>query len=549
MGLIGGRELRRVPAIYLRASAAQRLALLQGLMDADGWSTEGSNRVEFTTITKALASAVFELACSLGMQPFMGTGRAILSGMDCGPKYRVAWSTRTPVFRLARKRDRCNLSASQMSRSLRRYVVGVDPVPSVPVRCIEVDSPSHTYLAGRAMIPTHNSLVGIHETAWLAQDNPECDGAIVSPTYPMLRDVVLPLWEQWIPRQLYHHKKSDKLFIWRPTGRSIFLRSADNPGSLSGLNLAFAWFDEVAQMRTANAWRILQARIRDPHAKRRCLFATTTPLGLNWLIREFRKPGLTRHVVRARTADNVHLPEDFEAGLRATYGAEYAAQYLDAKVLELQGVVWPYLPRVHSSLSLEAMMARTVAHYGGVDWGFTNPAALVVGGIDGDGRWYLVDMWYRRGEDREAIAHQAKQMARRWNVRTWWADHDPEGVRHMQRVTPEEQRQGLRPCHVELASKAVDAGVQYARTLFPVRHDGEPRIYVAPEPALDDWRREVDGYYYPEGAEEPQAQSGDHAMDATRYLVYSHAQQRAGRADAMGARLPSLSQANQWGGV
>jgi DNA segregation ATPase FtsK/SpoIIIE-like protein len=38
-----------------------------------------------------------------------------------------------------------------------RYIVDVRPVPSVPVRCIEVDSPSHLYLASRACIPTHNS--------------------------------------------------------------------------------------------------------------------------------------------------------------------------------------------------------------------------------------------------------------------------------------------------------------------------------------------------------------------------------------------------------
>jgi len=33
----------------------------------------------------------------------------------------------------------------------------VRPVPSVPVRCIQVDSPKHLYLAGRACVPTHNT--------------------------------------------------------------------------------------------------------------------------------------------------------------------------------------------------------------------------------------------------------------------------------------------------------------------------------------------------------------------------------------------------------
>lgn len=38
-----------------------------------------------------------------------------------------------------------------------RAVVSVEAVPSVPVRCIAVDSPSHLYLAGRGMVPTHNT--------------------------------------------------------------------------------------------------------------------------------------------------------------------------------------------------------------------------------------------------------------------------------------------------------------------------------------------------------------------------------------------------------
>lgn len=37
------------------------------------------------------------------------------------------------------------------------YVVGCERVPPVPMRCIEVDSPSHTYLVGHDLIPTHNS--------------------------------------------------------------------------------------------------------------------------------------------------------------------------------------------------------------------------------------------------------------------------------------------------------------------------------------------------------------------------------------------------------
>jgi replicative DNA helicase len=40
-------------------------------------------------------------------------------------------------------------------------VDGVRPVASVPVRCVQVDNAAHLYLAGRGMIPTHNSTLGL----------------------------------------------------------------------------------------------------------------------------------------------------------------------------------------------------------------------------------------------------------------------------------------------------------------------------------------------------------------------------------------------------
>ncbi|WP_342670524.1 FtsK/SpoIIIE domain-containing protein [Micromonospora humi] len=69
--------------------------------------------------------------------------------------YRIHFTPPDKVFRLTRKASR---QVTQIrSSTVRRYIVDVRPVPSVAVRCIEVDSPSHLFLAGRTLIPTHNS--------------------------------------------------------------------------------------------------------------------------------------------------------------------------------------------------------------------------------------------------------------------------------------------------------------------------------------------------------------------------------------------------------
>lgn len=351
------------------------------------------------------------------------------------------------------------------------------------------------------------TITGVHETAFAAEDNSDCDGLIVAPTYPMLRDVIIPVWRDWIHPSLYDYKKADQLIIWH-TGRNIYLRSATEPDRASGLNIGFGWLDEGSLIFKDRMWRIMQARRRQK-ARRSRLIVTTTPNGMNWVARWFRDNN--GFVVRCRTKDNKHLPEDFEPGLRASYGDEYAAQFLDAEILELQGRAWPVIKRMHCGLTLEQMLARCVCFFGAVDWGHTNPAALLIGGLDVDGRWFLVDEWYKRGQNREDIASVAAKMSTKWNVRMWFSDHDPEGVSRF-------QDEGL---PIMLAEKKdVVAGVQYVRSLLSVRNDGQPRLYVGSW--LKNWHRENEGYQFPEEEEEPIGQNGDHLMDCTRYLTYTH---------------------------
>ncbi|MGH9058860.1 MAG: AAA family ATPase, partial [Acidimicrobiales bacterium] len=150
LGLLGNKH---VPAAYLRASATQRLALVQGLMDTDG-TVDVRGGCEFTTTRQALAQGMVELLVSLGTRARITEGRAVLGGKDCGAKYRVHFSPPTRVFRVARKALRQKQTAPRW-----RHIVDAWAIAPVPVRCVMVDSPSHLYLAGRRMVPTHNTTV------------------------------------------------------------------------------------------------------------------------------------------------------------------------------------------------------------------------------------------------------------------------------------------------------------------------------------------------------------------------------------------------------
>ena len=117
----------RIPPSYLRASVAQRRELLAGLLGVP--RVAGPAHVELPTAE--LAADVRELIHSLGFQSEVtaaSPGRHVIRFTDALP-----W----------------------------RYVVAVRAVPSVPVRCVQVSSADQLYLAGQAMIPTHNSALAL----------------------------------------------------------------------------------------------------------------------------------------------------------------------------------------------------------------------------------------------------------------------------------------------------------------------------------------------------------------------------------------------------
>lgn len=156
--ILGVRNNKHIPGQYLRASLRQRKALLAGLLDTDG-TVSPRGAVEYTTTSSVLAHGVLELACSLGYRARIRHRVARLEGRDCGTAWTISFSTTDPVFHHTRKRKVLQQRTENYSaaRNKFRYIVDVQRVDSVPVRCIRVAAASSLFLAGPTMIPTHNT--------------------------------------------------------------------------------------------------------------------------------------------------------------------------------------------------------------------------------------------------------------------------------------------------------------------------------------------------------------------------------------------------------
>jgi replicative DNA helicase len=152
---------KHIPTGYLRASVAQRRAVLAGLLDTDGTVTP-SGAVQFAVTSRRLAEDARELIASLGHRVRMTTKRVQGRSEASSTCYTLTFSTDDVVFRLQRKQllHKERGARSFTSRGT-RFITDVRPIASVPVRCIEVDAGDHLFLAGRSFIPTHNSTLGL----------------------------------------------------------------------------------------------------------------------------------------------------------------------------------------------------------------------------------------------------------------------------------------------------------------------------------------------------------------------------------------------------
>lgn len=141
------------------ASVEDRFALIQGLMDSDGYADSRRSSVGLTTTSKKLAEDIQEVIWSLGGMCTI-TQKATSYKKDgvrieCKNAYVLYIQTadNAKLFRLDRKASK--VKARRFSKT--RRIVKVEKVGREQCRCIAVSNPNSLYLASKACVVTHNT--------------------------------------------------------------------------------------------------------------------------------------------------------------------------------------------------------------------------------------------------------------------------------------------------------------------------------------------------------------------------------------------------------
>jgi terminase large subunit-like protein len=167
-------------------------------------------------------------------------------------------------------------------------------------------------------------------------------GLLGAPTYPMLRDVTqATIFEILESNHLpYEFTKAENLLTLSDCRSRIVFRAVDDFERLRGTNLAWFGLDELTYS-PEEAWLRLEARLRDPKAKRLCGFAVWTPRGFDWVYKKFiAEPVEGYRVTLARPFENHFLLEkvpEFYKRLQHSYDEEFYRQEVLGEYLNQQG--------------------------------------------------------------------------------------------------------------------------------------------------------------------------------------------------------------------
>lgn len=144
---------KHIPEIYQRASYNQRLDLLRGLMDTDGYYNPKRKRFVMETSQEWQCFDFIKLLSSLGIKSTKFDIIKTLNGKEF-KEYSVNFSTRGLNPFLMRNQD---IEFSKVDKCSYRNIVSVEITETIPTQCLEVDSLTHTFLCTNKMIVTHNT--------------------------------------------------------------------------------------------------------------------------------------------------------------------------------------------------------------------------------------------------------------------------------------------------------------------------------------------------------------------------------------------------------
>ena len=338
---------------------------------------------------------------------------------------------------------------------------------------------------------------------------------ITAPTYKIMQQATLPEFIRVMDGCGEYHK-GDACFKMYGGG-TCWMRTATDANSVVGItNVRGVWGDE-AGLYSLYFHENIQARASVKEAP---IIYTTSPYSLNWIysdyIRPFHKGKLSAdsRVLQARSNENPYFPAAEFERKKATMDPRRFNMIYGGEFHKLEGLVYSCFDEEAHVIPLKEIDRRAV-YVAGVDWGYTNPACILVLAVTPDDGVYLVSEFYKTNQTIGEMVDVAKRLKTTFNIERFYCDpSSPANI-----VEFNKAKLTAIP-----ANNNIRAGVDATYELIA---SDRFHIFEGVAPHLLD---ELSMYHYPENPdvtadkdvkEQLPVKQNDHAVDALRYPLYA----------------------------
>jgi len=373
---------------------------------------------------------------------------------------------------------------------------------------------------------------------------------IVLPTYKQAKDIY---WKQYmktlIPKELIKEINNVDLSITlnyiedekngikhdhsKPNS-TIELKGSDDADKLRGTEVMGLVFDEYAY-HDPDAWKL----VFEPMlltTKGWAMFIST-PNGFNHFYDLYMyaqgydktETGGFKHshpkgrsgwfYSHATPYDNpIISPEEIDRLREENNPDQFAQEYM-AEFKKMEGLVYPNFDRATHVVQPEKI-PLTGTYVVGIDFGFTNPTAVLYILIDYDQNWWVMDEIYERGKTINDIAQIIKEKSAGKTILTYIGDSAQ--AEHIANLN----QQQIPTVPISKRKDSISAGINIIQDKLKMREQlhGKPKPKLFVSSTCINLIEEFEKYRYPKGksdrnSKEDPMKNDDHGLDALRYVA------------------------------
>lgn len=225
-------------------------------------------------------------------------------------------------------------------------------------------------------------------------------------TYTALKRSTLQTLLAIAPKGSYTFNKIDQTIKLNGYSSTIYLMGLDDMEKIGSMNVSMIAVDECSEL-TEEEWIALIGRIRKDVGCRQLCGATNPSSPSHFLYKRFfldNNPN--RKVLRSKTYENPYLPKDYIDSLKELPKHLYN-RYVEGEWLALEKAVYTEWNReIHIKTRQLGEFASFIV---GVDFGFTNPCAVTLFGIDGDRNMHMLEEFKQSGLLMSKIADRVQR--------------------------------------------------------------------------------------------------------------------------------------------